>query len=48
MEHSAHFFQKNSDEILLAHYTWKVAEKGFNLKCANSVLRKSGWLKQSS
>jgi hypothetical protein len=25
------FFKENYDEILLAHYTWKVSEKGFKI-----------------
>ncbi len=30
IEYSAHFFYiENDDEIFRAHYTWKVAEKGF-------------------
>jgi hypothetical protein len=29
--YSAHFLQKHYDEILPAHYTWKVPEKGFKI-----------------
>ncbi len=32
IEHSAHiFYMENDVEILNAHYTWKVAEKGFKM-----------------
>ena len=32
IEYNAHFFQKNDDEILPGHYTWKVVEKGPKIK----------------
>jgi hypothetical protein len=32
IEYSAHFLKKNDDEILAAHYTWKVVVKGPNIK----------------
>jgi hypothetical protein len=32
IEYSAHFFYMENDaEIFPAHYTWKVAEKGFKI-----------------
>jgi hypothetical protein len=32
IEYSAHFFcTENDAEIFLAHYTWKLAEKGFKV-----------------
>jgi hypothetical protein len=31
IEYSVHFFIENDAEIFLAHYTWKVAEKGFKM-----------------
>jgi hypothetical protein len=31
MEYSAHFYIENDAEIFPAHYTWKVAEKGFKM-----------------
>jgi hypothetical protein len=30
-EYSAHFFIENDADIFPAHYTWKVAEKGFKM-----------------
>jgi hypothetical protein len=27
------FFEENYDEILPAHYTWRVPEKGFKINC---------------
>jgi hypothetical protein len=31
IEYSAHFFIENDAEVFLAHYAWKVVEKGFKM-----------------
>ncbi len=32
LPYNAYFFQKNDNEILPAHYTWKIVEKGLKIK----------------
>jgi hypothetical protein len=32
IKYGVHFFPKNDDEILPAHNTWKVIEKGLKIK----------------
>ncbi len=45
IDYSAHL--KNGDEILPAHYTWKVVEKGLKIKWIKINLRKIIGLKHS-